>query len=86
MDEGENYKNEFSIDYAYDLNNNVTKKIYTQKDTKEQIEYTYDEDNSLIQVTFNNQNLNYIYDLRGRLKEKNVENQLLVICEYNNPN
>ena len=82
LDEGEKLKKEFTIDYEYDLNNNVTKKTYTHKDTHEQIEYAYDEDDSLIKISLNNQNVNYIYDSLGRLKEKNINNQLPVTYEY----
>ncbi len=74
--------NNHSIDYDYDINNNVTKKIINFNGVEKTIEYTYDEDDSIIRVTLDNDNLNYNYDELGRLKTKNISNHLPIYYDY----
>lgn len=74
--------NNHSIDYDYDINNNVTKKIINFNGIEKTTEYTYDEDDSIIRVALDNDNLNYNYDELGRLKTKNINNHLPIHYDY----
>lgn len=65
--------NNFKVDYDYDLNSNVIKKIYQLNDSKE-INYSYNGDDLLTELSFDNNNINYSYDYLGRIKEKNINN------------
>lgn len=44
--------------------------------------YTYDKDDSITNINFNDNNINYIYDSLGRLKEKNIDGSNKVTYEY----
>ncbi len=74
--------NNGSIEYDYDLNNNVTKKKYQQENLVKEITYTYDEDDSIIKVTLDNQEVNFIYDELGRLSNKTINHHLPIEYEY----
>ncbi len=74
--------NNDSIEYDYDINSNVLSKKFFKNNKSYQINYTYDEDDSIIKVTFDNQELNYTYDELGRLTKKSINNQLPIEYEY----
>ena len=74
--------NDFSIDYDYDLNNNVTKKKYNLNNTTHTISYSYDEDDSLIKVSLNQNDYQLNYDSLGRLNNKNLNEHMPVEYEY----
>lgn len=63
--------NNFKIDYDYDSSNNVSKKIYQLNDKKE-INYTYNDDDLLLKLNFDDKEINYTYDYLGRRKEKSM--------------
>ena len=67
----------FTIDYDYDVNNNITEKIYDYKNNRQTITYNYDEDDSIIKVKLDdNIEENFNYDELGRLKNQNINNQI----------
>lgn len=62
----------FVIDYDYDVNNNVVKKVHKLNDILNEVSYEYNKDNGCVKVSFKNDNVNYVYDYLGRLVSKDI--------------
>ncbi len=68
--------NNFKIDYDYDSNNNISKKIYKLNNSNE-VDYTYNLEDTITKVTYDNNNdINYVYDNLGRVIEKNINGNI----------
>jgi RHS repeat-associated protein len=59
-----------SVQYAYDVKNNLTGLTETVGNSTQGYVYEYDDDNRIIKVTRGNTTVNYTYDGFGRLIEK----------------
>jgi len=74
--------NDLSIEYEYDVNSNVSKEKQVFKSMEHTIEYTYNEDDSIIKLKVDNQEINYEYDAIGRLKVRTINGELPVEYTY----
>lgn len=72
----------FSIDYLYDSNSNVVNKKYRLGSETIMIQNEFDDDNSIIRTTFDNNNINYRYDYLGRIECKSINNNYSINYEY----
>jgi len=68
--------NDFQIDYDYGTNDLVSKRNYRLGDTSKDVQYFYDENDSLVKVALDSDEIHYLYDDLGRLKEKNINNKI----------
>ena len=75
---------DFKIDYTYDANSNIINKKYYINSVYPflDLSYEYNEDDSIVKVTINNNIINYNYDYLGRLINKNLDNNLNVEYYY----
>ncbi len=74
--------NIFRLQYRYDNNNNVSKKIDILDSIKHVNDYFFNEDDAVIKVTVDNDTVNYNYDYLGRLKNKDINNKLKTEYSY----
>lgn len=74
--------NDFKINYKYDVNNNIIDIDYKYGPRSYHINNTYDGDDSVVKTSFENENINYIYDELGRLSNKNINNQFNTNYKY----
>lgn len=73
---------DFKIKYKYDSNDNITNKEYKLDDNSLIIENTFDKDDQLTKIVFDNKEVNYEYDGLGRLINKNINNSFKTEYEY----
>ena len=72
-----------SIDYDYDVNDNiVNKKYFLDSYGNEEVSYEYNKDDAPTKVIFDNNTLNYQYDYLGRLISKDLNNTKKVEYTY----
>lgn len=66
--------NDFRIRYRYDDNDNIVQQCYMLEDNLNIINNTFNEDDAITKVQFNNETINYTYDSLGRISSKNINN------------
>lgn len=79
------YKNnEFTINYSYDSNDSITTKQYKIGEHENSVSNTYDNENIISSMSFENNLINYNYDKLGRLCSKKINNSYTTLCNYEN--
>ena len=78
----EHQYNDFKVKYNYDEKSNITKTTYNDLNKSEEINFEYDEDENITKTSFDSNNINYIYDELGRLKEQNINNTYKINYSY----
>lgn len=68
--------NNFIVKYNYDINNNITNIKYNLDNVKHEVINTYDNDDSIKKILFDNKQINYNYDFLGRRIDSNIDNKL----------
>ena len=77
------YKNNnFKFHNEYDISNNVIHKKYLLDNLEEELENTFNDDNALIKMTFDDKKVNYTYDKLGRLINSNINDVVVANYEY----
>jgi len=74
--------NDLKINYAYDKNNNLVYKICKFNDFHNEIINTYNEEDILTKTIFSDNEVNYNYDELGRLRNRNIDNEIQTNYEY----
>jgi len=74
--------NDFAIRYQYDNYSNIDEKVYQLGDTEKIVYYTYNKDDDITDISFDNHSLHYVYDDLGRLKEKSIQDFNKVTYQY----
>lgn len=74
--------NNFKIDYKYNKNNNVYKKTYKLDNVNHMITNEFNDDNSIINTSFDTNVINYNYDYLGRIISRNINNAYNTEYEY----
>lgn len=69
--------NIFRVKYDYDNNGNINSKKQTLNLDNHSIEYTFNEDDSIIKVTIDSDTINNDYDYLGRLRRKSINDNLI---------
>ena len=72
----------YKFQYSYDINSNITNKKYNLGTLCKTIGNVFDEDDNLTKTTFENSEINYLYDKLGRLNNSNISNILNNNYEY----
>ncbi len=72
----------FTINYTYDLNDNITSKKYKLYNVMDELSNTFDSDDLLTKTVIGNQIINYQYDELERLSKKSINNQYHSKIEY----
>ena len=74
--------NDFKINYKYDKNSNISYRKYELNNIKEEVNNTFNDDDSIIKTTIGNIETNYNYDYLGRLINKNINNNYNTNYKY----
>jgi len=77
-----NTNNDFSINYTYDKNNNITNKVYNLDNIMHSIDKSFNDEDSLTNITIDDKIINYNYDNLGRLISKNINNSYTTNYKY----
>ena len=74
--------NDFNIRYNYDKNDNIISKEYKLGTTKNVIENTFNEEDSITRTKFDENEMNYNYDELGRIVSKNINGSFNINYGY----
>lgn len=74
----------FRVNYEYDANSNIINKIQSSNYGEHKVKYDYNEDDSIIKVTIDDDVINNNYDYLGRLKDKSINGKLISEYTYKN--
>lgn len=73
---------DFKINYEYNSNNFIIRKLFMLDNLVYHLENYYNSDDILIQSRLDDQEINYEYDEIGRLKSKNINNHYYIGYDY----
>ncbi len=74
--------NNFKIKYEYDSSDNVIKKEYRLNNKENIVNSTFDKNDQLTNILFDNKEFRYEYDGLGRLNKNIIDNNFNIVYEY----
>lgn len=77
------YRNSyFSINYGYDVNNNVVSRKYVFGPSEEKVILEFDDNNNIVKLNFDSDTINYNYDYLDRVSSKVIAGKFTTKYNY----